>query len=116
MHTTFALLAPDAMPSDINRIIPEAIQTPAAAVMLPPIWTARAATMLRGTGLRLCSTVSYPHGTSKATLKAIEATSTIKDGAGEIAIVPHAVNFLRADFDAARHELLEIVRAAKSTR
>jgi deoxyribose-phosphate aldolase len=113
---THAMLLPDATNADIHRVVTNAMQSGIGAAMLPPVWTARAATMLRGSGVHLCSTVSFPHGTSKSTVKAIEATSTIKDGADEIAIVPHVLNFLRQDIDAARYELLEIVRAARAAR
>src|SRR4051812_35634227 len=113
---THTLLRPEAVNPEIHRVATEAMQLQLGAVMLPPIWTARVASMLRGSGVRICSTVSFPHGLSKPTVKAIEATSTIKDGADEIAIVPHLVALLRQDLDAARVELLEIVRAARATR
>src|SRR5690242_9582186 len=100
---THAILRPDAFNADVHRIVTEAMQQGIDGVMLPPVWISRTATMIRGSGVRLCSTVSFPHGTSKSTVKAIEATSTIKDGADEIAIVPHAVAFLRQDLQAARY-------------
>jgi deoxyribose-phosphate aldolase len=72
--------------------------------------------MVQGSGVRVCSAVGFPHGTSKATLKAIEATSTIKDGAEAIDVVAHLPHVIGLDLDAARGELMEIVRAARSTR
>src|SRR5688572_27427255 len=85
-------------------------------VCVAPVWAGRVATMVRGTNLRVCSAVSFPHGTSKSTVKAIEATSTIKDGADEVDVVAHLPHLLGGDLDAARAELMEIVRAARSTR
>jgi deoxyribose-phosphate aldolase len=72
--------------------------------------------MLQGSGVRVVSVVAFPNGTSKPTVKAIEATSTIKDGADEIEIVPHLPAILSLDVESARAELMEIVRAARSTR
>jgi deoxyribose-phosphate aldolase len=72
--------------------------------------------MLRGSGATVAAVVNYPHGTGKATIKAIEATSCIKDGADAVVIVPHAPHVIRGDFDALRGELLEIARAARATR
>ena len=60
--------------------------------------------------------VSFPHGTSKSTVKAIEATSSIKEGADEIDVVAHLPYLAAANVDSARAELIEIVRAARSTR
>jgi deoxyribose-phosphate aldolase len=72
--------------------------------------------MVEGSGVRVCSAVGFPHGTSKGTLKAIEATSTIKDGASAIDVVAHLPHVVSLDVDAARAELMEVVRAARSTR
>jgi deoxyribose-phosphate aldolase len=113
---THTILDPEALNPDVHRVATEAMQLGIGGLMLAPIWIRRVAAMLQGSGVRICSTVAFPHGTSKPTVKAIEATSTIKDGADEIAVVPHLVAFIRQDFDAARVELLEIVRAARSTR
>jgi deoxyribose-phosphate aldolase len=111
-----SVLNASALPADVHRVAADAIRLGARAVVAPPVWTARLATMLRGSGVRVVSLVGYPDGTSKSTIKAIEATSTIKDGADEIEVVPHFPALLRRDFDAARAELLEIARAARTTR
>ena len=66
--------------------------------------------------MRVVSAVGHADGTAKSTLKAIEATSTIKDGADEIEIVAHLPPILSLDVDSARAELMEIVRAAGSAR
>jgi deoxyribose-phosphate aldolase len=72
--------------------------------------------MVSGSGVRVCTVVGFPHGTSKPTIKAIEATSAAKDGADEIDVVCHLPHLLRGDVDAARAELMEVVRAARAVR
>lgn len=57
-----------------------------------------------------------PHGTHKSTLKAIEATAAVKDGADEIDVVAHLPYLLAGDVEAARYELSEIVRGARAVR
>lgn len=54
-------------------------------------------------------------GLAKPTIKAIEATSAIKDGASEVQIAPLRAPLLAGDWEAARHELLEVVRACRAT-
>lgn len=110
------ILKPEALSAEVHKVATLAMHTGCHGVVAAPVWTARLATMLRGSGVRILSAVSYPHGGSKPTLKAIEATSTIKDGADEIEISAHLAPVLSFDLDAARAELLEIVRAARSTR
>lgn len=112
------ILKPEAMPSEVHAIVAEAIEYRFACVCVAPIYVSRVATMLRGSGgaVKVASVAGFPHGTSKATIKAIEATSVIKDGADEVDLVAHLPNLLRCDVDAARAELIEIVRAARSAR
>jgi deoxyribose-phosphate aldolase len=109
------ILRPDALPADVHRAATHAMQQGFAAVVVAPVFVKRVVTMLAG-AVRCGTVIAFPYGTSKSTLKAIEATSSIKDGADQIDVVPHLPNLLRRDVDAAKVELLEIVRAARSTR
>jgi deoxyribose-phosphate aldolase len=110
------ILRPEAASRDVHKVVADAMQRGLRGVCVAPVWVGRVATMVRGTNLRVCSAVAFPHGTSKSTVKAIEATSTIKDGADEVEIVAHLPYLLNGELDAARAELMEIVRAARSTR
>jgi deoxyribose-phosphate aldolase len=111
-----SLLKPEALSAELQFILAGAIQKQHAGVVVAPVWAQRAATMLRGSGVSLGVTVGFPHGSSKPTLKAIEATSSIKDGADEVLISAHLVHLVAGDYDATRTELMEIVRAARATR
>jgi deoxyribose-phosphate aldolase len=110
------ILKPESLPSDVQKVAAEATEYGFAAACVAPVWVGRVAALLRGSGVRVCTVVGFPHGTSKSTLKAIEATSSMKDGADEIDVVAHLPNLVRGDVDAARAELIEIVRAARATR
>src|SRR5688500_1523327 len=112
------LLKPDATTADVHRLVTEAIRHNFASVCVAPVFVARVAQMLRAENARIpcCAVIGFPHGTSKSTVKAIEATSAIKDGAEEIDVVAHLPYLMNADVDASRAELMEIVRAARATR
>ena len=112
------ILKPEAGSAEVHRVATEAMQLGCAAVCVAPVWVGRVATMLRGqpVATAVCAVVGFPHGTSKATVKAIEATSTLKDGADEIDVVAHLPYLLNQDLDATKAELLEIARAARTTR
>jgi deoxyribose-phosphate aldolase len=110
------ILKPEASALDVHRVATEATLYNFAAVCVAPVWVSKVAMLLRGSGVRTCTVVGFPHGTSKPTIKAIEATSSIKDGADEVDIVAHLPHLAAANYDAARAELIEIVRAARSTR
>lgn len=110
------ILKPEALSSEVHRVATDAMQRGCRAVVAAPVWTARLAKMVQGSGVRVCSTIAFPFGTAKSTVKAIEATSTIKDGADEIEVVAHVPPILALDVETARAELMEIVRAARATR
>lgn len=112
------ILKPEASSAEVHRVATEAMQNGFAAVCVAPVWVGRVATMVRDfePATRVCTVVGFPHGTSKSTLKAIEATSSIKDGADEIDVVAHLPHLLNADVPAIKAELIEIVRAARATR
>lgn len=110
------VLKPEALPSDVHRAAAEAMQHGFAAVCVAPTFVSRVVTMLSGSGVHVCTVVGFPHGTSKPTVKAIEATSAVKDGADEVDVVCHLPHLLREDVDAAKAELMEVVRAARAVR
>lgn len=115
-RTWLSLLKPEALSPEVQFVLTQAIQKQHAGVIVAPVWAQRAAMLLRGSGVALGATVAFPHGTAKPTLKAIEATSAIKDGADEVFVSAHLVSLLAGDYDAARAELMEVVRAARATR
>lgn len=113
-----SIVRADAMPADVHRAVTEAIQGGFGGVVVAPVYVPRVAAMLRSEAspIELTTVVGFPNGTSKPTIKAIEATSTIKDGAAAIHVVPFLPNLIRGDVDAAKLELMEIARAARATR
>ncbi|HEX8340791.1 MAG TPA: deoxyribose-phosphate aldolase [Tepidisphaeraceae bacterium] len=110
------ILKPEASVADVEKIVAEAIEHRFASVCISPPFVAHVARKLGNSDVKTCTVIGFPNGTHKATVKAIEATSTIKDGADEIDVVAHLPHLLALDLDAARGELMEIVRAARATR
>lgn len=118
------ILKPEATAADVDKVIAEAIQHQFASVCVAPVWVTRVSTALRGSGrgavgqggVKTCTVVGFPHGTSKPTIKAIEATSAIKDGADEVDVVAHLPYLANADAASARAELIEVAKAARATR
>src|SRR5687768_10148375 len=95
------ILKPEATSAEVQRVVAEAMQHRFASVCVAPVWVKRVATMLQSSGVPACTVVGFPHGTSKSTVKAIEATSSIKDGAAEVDLVAHLPYLAAADVDAA---------------
>jgi deoxyribose-phosphate aldolase len=110
------LLKPEALASDIRNIAREAVEYSFGCVCVHPIWVPTLRQQLADTSVKIGSVAGFPLGTNKPTIKAIEAVSVIKDGADEVDLVANLPNLINLDLDAARAELLEIVRAARAAR
>ncbi len=81
------LLKPDATKADIEKLCREAAEFHFATVCINPAWVAIAATLLRGTGVGVCSVVGFPLGATTADVKQFETRRAIFDGAAEIDMV-----------------------------
>jgi deoxyribose-phosphate aldolase len=110
------VLKPEALSHEVQKICSEAIEHKFASVCVAPAWVPQVAKLLAGSGVLTCTVAGFPHGTSKATVKAIESVAAIKDGAEEVDVVVHLPHLLRLDLDAARAELMEVVRASRAAR
>lgn len=110
------ILKPESTQAEVDKIVDEAIQYKFASVCVAPIWVSHVARRLSGTGVLTCTVTSFPHGTCKPTVKAIEGSSSVKDGAQEVDVVAHLPLLARHDFESAKAELTEVVRACRAVR
>jgi deoxyribose-phosphate aldolase len=81
------LLKPDAIRADIEKLCREAAEFHFATVCVNPAWVATAASLLRGSGVGVCSVVGFPLGATTADVKQYETRRAIYDGATEIDMV-----------------------------
>jgi deoxyribose-phosphate aldolase len=81
------LLKPDATRADIEKLCREAREFHFATVCVNPAWVAIAASLLRGSGVGVCSVVGFPLGATTADVKNYETRRAIFDGATEIDMV-----------------------------
>jgi deoxyribose-phosphate aldolase len=81
------LLKPDAARGDIEKLCREAAEFHFATVCVNPFWVASAASLLRGSGVGVCSVVGFPLGATTADVKNYETRRAIFDGATEIDMV-----------------------------
>jgi deoxyribose-phosphate aldolase len=81
------LLKPDATRADIEKLCREAAEYRFATVCVNPAWVAIAASLLRGSGVGVCSVVGFPLGATTPDVKQYETRRAIYDGASEIDMV-----------------------------
>ena len=81
------LLKPDATRADIEKLCREAAAFHFATVCVNPVWVALCASLLRGSGVGVCSVVGFPLGATTPDVKHYETRRAIFDGAAEIDMV-----------------------------
>jgi deoxyribose-phosphate aldolase len=111
-----SVLKPEATRTQVLQAVADALAHRFAAVCVAPCWMAVAKKELGDGPVLACGVAGFPHGTAKPVIKAIEASSLMKDGADEVDVVMHLPNLIELNFDAARSELMEIVRAVRAVR
>lgn len=103
-------------PADVDRLIHDAVARRVGSVVVAPVHTRFVASRMAALKILTFVAVGYPLGLSKPTLKAIEATSAVKDGADGIDLVPHLPPLLVGNVDAVKQEVMEVVRGARAAR
>lgn len=108
------VLKPEATEADVRKVCGEAREHHFASVCISPIFVPLAARELKGSDVLVCTVSGFPNGTSKATVKAIESSSAVKDGANEVDMVAHLPYLASGNLDAARAEMMEVAKACRA--
>lgn len=105
------LLKPNATQEEVAKLCEEAKAFCFASVCVNPSYVAYAAQLLRGSGVKVCTVVGFPLGSTTPTVKAIEARDAIANGADEIDMVIN-VGALKSGNDALVFDDIRAVREA----
>lgn len=73
--------------SDIEKLCREAADNNFASVCVNSVWVKKAADLLSGTDVAVCTVVGFPLGACNYATKAYEAASAVQDGATEVDMV-----------------------------
>lgn len=103
-------LRPDGGPGDIAKLCREAKRFAFASVCVHPCEVARAARLLKGSGVKVCTVIGFPLGQNTAAVKLCEAMEAVADGADELDFV---VNVARLKVAAAKGAASREAKAAR---
>ncbi|MBI5631423.1 MAG: deoxyribose-phosphate aldolase [Elusimicrobia bacterium] len=109
------MLKPNATQEEIAKLCAEAKEFCFASVCVNPSYVPLAAQLLRGSGVKVCTVVGFPLGSTTSTVKAVEARDAMANGADEIDMVIN-VGALKSGNDAAVFEDIRTVREAARGR
>ncbi|MBI3012046.1 MAG: deoxyribose-phosphate aldolase [Elusimicrobia bacterium] len=105
------LLRPTATFSEIEKVCDEAKQFSFAAVCVAPAYVSLAAKVLRGSPVKVCTTIGFPLGTETTGTKVWESRDAIANGAEELDMVLN-LGFLKSGDDARVLQDIRSVREA----
>ncbi|MBI5882476.1 MAG: deoxyribose-phosphate aldolase [Elusimicrobia bacterium] len=109
------LLKANATQEEVAKLCSEARTYCFASVCVNPSYVSLASQLLRGSGVKVCTVIGFPLGSTTSTVKAVEARDAIANGADEIDMVIN-VGALKSGNDAAVYEDIRAVREATRGR
>ncbi len=114
-YVDHTLLKPNATQEEVAKLCEEARAFCFASVCVNPTYVALCAKLLAGSGVKVCTVIGFPLGSTTPTVKAIEARDAIANGADEVDMVIN-VGALKSGNDAAVFDDIRAVREASRGR
>ena len=95
--------------NEIESLCKEAIQHGFRCAVVNPIYVKSAAKLLKGSNVKVCSTVGFPFGTSLPEIKALEAVKAVEDGAEELDMVINLSALKSGDYNFVKQDVAAVV-------
>mgnify|MGYP001027405908 CR=1 FL=1 len=109
-----AVLKPNQTEADVRANAEMCIRHQVASMCVRPCDIRLAAELLRNSGVRVSTVLSFPHGVDSTSVKKTQARQAIEDGADEIDMVMNIGQFLSGNDDAVRTDIQAVVDEAHS--
>ena len=106
-------LKPDTTPSQIIDLCSEAKQYHFASVCINPCYVSLCSELLRGTGVKVCTVIGFPLGSTSTKIKRAEAEEALENGAEEIDMVINVGMLKEGEYDYVFNDVNQVVLAAK---
>lgn len=103
------LLKPTATKDDIAKLCREAKRHGFGYVCINPVYVSLAAQLLKGTGVKVCSVIAFPFGSTPPEVKAFEARRAVENGAGEVDMVINLGALKSGDHGAVKRDVEMVV-------
>lgn len=101
-HST---LQPYLTDEDVRKGCELALRYHTASVCARPCDMPLVASMLQGSGVKVCTVIGFPHGAHRTAVKVAEARQALEDGCDELDMVINIGKLLAGDEDYVRQEI-----------
>ena len=95
--------------SEIERLCKEAVRYDFGCICVNPVYVKLAATLLKGSNVKVCSTIGFPFGVTLPEIKALEAIKAVEDGANELDMVINLSALKSGDCEAVKRDIVAVV-------
>jgi len=95
--------------NDIEKLCKEASDYGFKCAVVNPVYVQYAATLLKGSNVKVCSTIGFPLGISLPEIKSIEAVKAVEDGAEELDMVLDLSALKSCDYSLAKQDITAVV-------
>ncbi len=95
--------------SDIEELCKEAAEYGFGCVCVNLIYVKLAATLLKGSNVKVCSAIGFPFGVTLPKIKALEAVKAVENGADELDMVINLGALKSGDYEAVRQDIAAVV-------
>jgi deoxyribose-phosphate aldolase len=94
--------------ADIEKLCKEAIKHGFRCVAVNAVYVKLAAEILKGSNVRVCSTVGFPFGCSLPEVKAFEAVKAVEEGAQELDMVMNLGALKSGDYETVKQDIAAV--------
>jgi deoxyribose-phosphate aldolase len=103
------LVKATATKTEVEKLCQEAIQYGFGCVVVNPTYVKLAASLLKNTNIKVCSTIGFPFGVALPEVKALEAIKAIEDGASELDMVANLGALKSGDHELFKRDIGAVV-------
>jgi len=95
--------------NEIEKLCKEAAEYGFRCAVVNPVYVKLAASILKGSNVKVCSTVGFPVGVSLPEIKALEAVKAVEDGAEELDMVINLSAMKSGDYETVKQDIAAVV-------
>jgi len=94
---------------DIEKLCEDAVEYGFGCVCVNPVYVKLAATLLKGSKVKVCSTIGFPFGVTLSEIKALEAVKAVENGAEELDMVINLSALKSGDYEVVKRDVAAVV-------
>ena len=107
------ILKPEATEKEVETLCKEALEYNFASVCINPSMVEKAAEILKGSDVKVCTVIGFPLGATTTEVKAFETEDVIKKGATEVDMVINVGKLKEGNLEYVKKDIEAVVNAAK---